>query len=28
MCADKGSRVAIGRKIRERWHLIGAGVIL
>jgi len=28
ICAEKGSRVAIGRKIRERWHLIGAGVIL
>jgi translation initiation factor 2 subunit 3 len=28
ICADKGSRVAIGRKIRGRWHLIGAGVIL
>ncbi len=27
ICAEKGSRVAIGRKIRERWHLIGAGVI-
>lgn len=27
ICADSGSRVAIGRKIRERWHLIGAGVI-
>jgi len=28
ICAEKDSRVAIGRKIRERWHLIGAGVIL
>ncbi|MDI6885081.1 MAG: translation initiation factor IF-2 subunit gamma [archaeon] len=28
VCAEKGSRVAIGRKIHERWHLIGAGVIL
>ena len=27
VCAEPGSRVAIGRKIRERWHLIGAGVI-
>lgn len=27
ICAEKNSRVAIGRKIRERWHLIGAGVI-
>lgn len=27
ICAEKGSRVAIGRKISERWHLIGAGVI-
>jgi translation initiation factor 2 subunit 3 len=27
ICAEQGSRVAIGRKIRERWHLIGAGVI-
>ncbi len=28
ICAEKGSRVAIGRKISERWHLIGAGVIV
>lgn len=27
VCAEPGSLVAIGRKIRERWHLIGAGVI-
>jgi translation initiation factor 2 subunit 3 len=27
VCAERGSRVAIGRKIHERWHLIGAGVI-
>ncbi len=27
ICAEEGSRVAIARKIRERWHLIGAGVI-
>ncbi len=27
ICAEKGSRVAIGRKIRQRWHLIGSGVI-
>ena len=27
ICAEKGSRVAIGRKISARWHLIGAGVI-
>jgi translation initiation factor 2 subunit 3 len=27
ICAEQGSRVAIGRKMRERWHLIGAGVI-
>jgi len=27
VCAEQGSRVAIGRKMRERWHLIGAGVI-
>jgi translation initiation factor 2 subunit 3 len=27
VCAESGSRVAIGRKIRERWHLIGAGVL-
>jgi translation initiation factor 2 subunit 3 len=27
VCAEKSSRVAIGRKIHERWHLIGAGVI-
>ena len=27
ICAEKRSRVAIGRKMRERWHLIGAGVI-
>jgi translation initiation factor 2 subunit 3 len=27
VCAEPGSRVAIGRKIRERWHLIGAGVL-
>ncbi len=28
ICAEEGSRVAIGRKIRARWHLIGAGVII
>jgi translation initiation factor 2 subunit 3 len=28
ICAEKGSRVAIGRKIGARWHLIGAGVIV
>jgi translation initiation factor 2 subunit 3 len=27
ICAEQGSRVAIGRKMKERWHLIGAGVI-
>jgi len=27
ICAEEGSRVAIGRKISARWHLIGAGVI-
>jgi translation initiation factor 2 subunit 3 len=27
VCAEEGSRVAIGRKISARWHLIGAGVI-
>lgn len=27
ICAEQNARVAIGRKIRERWHLIGAGVI-
>jgi translation initiation factor 2 subunit 3 len=27
ICADEGSHVAIGRKIRQRWHLIGSGVI-
>ena len=27
ICAEEGSRVAIGRKIIARWHLIGAGVI-
>jgi len=27
ICAEEGSRVAIGRKIGARWHLIGAGVI-
>jgi translation initiation factor 2 subunit 3 len=27
VCAETGSRVAIGRKIRGRWHLIGAGTI-
>ena len=28
ICAKEGSRVAIGRKISDRWHLIGAGIIL
>jgi len=28
ICAEEGSRVAIGRKILARWHLIGAGVII
>ncbi|MCK4475872.1 MAG: translation initiation factor IF-2 subunit gamma [Methanophagales archaeon] len=28
ICAEEGSRVAIGRKIGARWHLIGAGVII
>ncbi len=28
ICTEGGSRVAIGRKIRARWHLIGAGVII
>ena len=27
ICAEQDSRVAIARKIRERWHLIGAGII-
>ncbi len=28
VCAKEGTRVAIGRKISARWHLIGAGSIL
>ncbi|KAF5410634.1 MAG: Translation initiation factor 2 subunit gamma [Candidatus Methanophagaceae archaeon] len=28
ICAKEGTRVAIGRKISARWHLIGAGSIL
>ncbi|KAF5437187.1 translation initiation factor 2 subunit 3 [Candidatus Methanophagaceae archaeon] len=28
ICAKEGARVAIGRKISARWHLIGAGSIL
>ena len=28
ICAKEGSRVAIGRKIRARWHLIGAGTLI
>jgi len=28
VCAEKGSRVAIGMKIGARWHLIGAGSIV
>jgi len=28
VCAKEGARVAIGRKISARWHLIGAGSIL
>ncbi len=28
ICAEEGSRVAIGRWIIARWHLIGAGVII
>ena len=27
VCAETGSQVAIGRKIRGRWHLIGTGTI-
>jgi translation initiation factor 2 subunit 3 len=28
ICAEKGSRVAIGMKVGARWHLIGAGSIV
>jgi len=28
VCADKGDRVAISRKIGSRWRLIGYGIIL
>ena len=27
VCAEKGSRMAIGRKIKESWRLIGVGII-
>ncbi len=27
VCADKGSRVAISRRVGSRWRLIGAGII-
>jgi len=27
VCAEEGSRIAIGRKIKERWRLIGVGII-
>ncbi len=28
ICAKEGARIAIGRRISARWHLIGAGTIL
>jgi translation initiation factor 2 subunit 3 len=27
VCADKGTRVAISRRIEGRWRLIGYGII-
>jgi translation initiation factor 2 subunit 3 len=28
VCARKGQKVAIGRQVQNRWHLIGYGVVL
>jgi len=28
ICADKGERVAISRRIGARWRLIGYGIII
>ncbi len=28
VCANKGDKVAIGRQVQNRWHLIGYGIVL
>jgi translation initiation factor 2 subunit 3 len=28
ICAKKGDKVAIGRQVQNRWHLIGYGIVL
>ena len=28
ICAKKGDKIAMGRQVQARWHLIGYGIVL